>query len=206
MAKRDRRLAVEPEHRLRRLAIGAHDGGDVGQPEETVIDAKIDAAQRLFGCVRAAHPKAHALRAGLHGSGRRNRVLRLEALNHRIPIETEPRDLLGRHVEVDDLVLGSDQIDLSGGRDLQDVGAGLFGVVAQLAKRQTVGREGVDDSIDFAELIVEEWSLYAGGKLRLYIGNLVANLNPDRTNGSAAHALAQVDEDRGLARASCNCW
>ena len=38
----DRRLAVEAEQRLRRVGVAARDGGDVGQPEEAVVDAQVD--------------------------------------------------------------------------------------------------------------------------------------------------------------------
>jgi hypothetical protein len=83
----DRRLAVEPEHGLRRLPIAARDGGDVSESKETVIDAQIDGTERLFGGILAADSQAHALGAGLDCSRRCDRILRLQALDHRLPIE-----------------------------------------------------------------------------------------------------------------------
>ena len=125
------------------------------------------------------------LGAGLHDAGRRHRVLRLQALQHRLLVEAEPGDLPGREVEIDDLVLRADQVDLAGAGNLQDLGARLFGIVAQLAEREPVGGEGVDVAEDVAELVVEERALHAGGKLRLDVVDLVAHLNPDGADVAA---------------------
>ena len=51
-------MAVEAEHRLRRVDVAARDGGDVGQPEEAVVDTEIDGAKALLGGELAADPQA----------------------------------------------------------------------------------------------------------------------------------------------------
>ena len=166
--------------------------------KKTVVDAQVDGAQRLFRCILTAYPQTDALGAGLHRPGRRNCVLRLQALNHLLPIQPQTGDLFGGDIEVDDLVLRTDQVDLSGARDLENVGARLFGVVAQLTERKSVGRKGIDDPIDVAELVVEERPLHPRRQFGLDVGDLVADQNPGRADLGPAHVLIEVDEDRRL--------
>ena len=124
----------------------------------------------------------------------------LQAVDHRLLVDAERRDLAGREVEVDDLVLGADQIDLAGVGHRQDLRARLLDIVAQLAGRQAVGGEGVDVAEDVAELVVEERALHAraaaGPGCRSIMLRTWTQMSWD---GLAGRVVLQVDEDRGLA-------
>ena len=76
----DRRLAVVAEHRLRRVDVGAPDGGDVAQAEEAVVGAEVDGLQALLGGELARDADGDALRAGIDRAARHQRVLRLQGL------------------------------------------------------------------------------------------------------------------------------
>ena len=93
--------------------------------------------------------------------------------------DTQPGQLMGVEFEIEFLVLGSDQLRLCGILDRQYLCANSFDIVAQLAVREPVGRERVDDAEDVAELVIEARPQDALRQCRLYVGDLLADLIPD---------------------------
>ena len=114
----DGRLAVEAEQGLRRVDEFARDRGDVGQAEEAVVDAEIHRPKAFLRDEPAADAQAHAFGSGLYDARWCDRILLLQALDHRLLVDPEAGDLLGREVEVDDLVLQAEEFDPASGRHL----------------------------------------------------------------------------------------
>ena len=179
MASADRGLAVVAEHRLRRVDIGALHGGDVAQAEEAVVGAEVDRLQAFLGGELARDADGDALRPGIDRAARHERVLRLQRLHQRVDVEAERGDLLGRELEIDLLVLHADQIDLGDIADAQELGAQPVGLIAQLAMREAVGDEGVDQRIGVAELVVEERAGDARRQRVADVVDLLAHLVPE---------------------------
>ncbi len=61
----DRRLAVDAEHRLRRVGEAAAHGGDVAQAEDAVAGDDVDRLDVALGVEGAGHAQEHALLLGL---------------------------------------------------------------------------------------------------------------------------------------------
>ena len=73
--------------------------------------------------------------------------------------------LLGGELDDDGLVLGAEDLDLGHIRHAQQPRADALGVVAQLALREAVGGEAVDDAEDVAELVVEAGPTTPAGRV-----------------------------------------
>jgi uncharacterized protein YerC len=150
-----RRLAVEAEHRPRRVDVATADLGDVRQAIEAVIEAQINVGQvflrsKLPGC---AH--RNPLRPGLDHPGRGHGVLRLQALHHLALVNAQGRQFARGEIQVNHFVLLADHLDLAQPRHRTDLGAHLLDVIAQLAHRQAVAGKGVHRAEHITEFVVE---------------------------------------------------
>ena len=195
----DRRLAVVAEHGLRRIDIAALDLGDVAQPEEAVVGAEVDGFEAVFRREAAGDANGDALRPRLHDPARHYGVLRLQRLHHGADVDAERRHLLGGELQIDLLVLHTDEIDLGDVAHAQHLGAHALGIVAQLAPREAVRRQRVDDGIGVAELVVEEGPVDARGQALADVADLLAHLIPEVRHLGCAHAVLEIDEHHGLA-------
>ncbi len=173
------------------------DLGDVGEAEEAVVHPQVEVLEGGLGGEGAADPQRDALRARLHDPGGRDRVLGLERLDQRLEVEAVARELAGREIEVDRLGLGADQLRLADIGDLEHLRADGLDVVAQLPMRQTIRREGVDVSVDVAELVVEERPLHALRKLASDVAEPLAHLIERRLGLSLLQRVAELHENRG---------
>ena len=77
--------------------------------------------------------------------------------------------------------------------------AHVLDVVAQLAVREAVGREAVDDPVGVAELVVEEGPDDAARQRVADVADLLAHLVPEVGHLVGRRVAAQVDEDRRVA-------
>ena len=105
-------------------------------------------------------------------------------------VEAQAGQPLGRELDVDLLVLRAQHLDLRDVGHLQQARARGLDVVAQLAEREAVGRERVDDAVGVAEIVVEERADDAGRKRLPDVADVLAHLVPDvrapRTAASTA--------------------
>ena len=87
----------------------------------------------------ASEPKAPETRsenllvAGLERAGRADRVLRPQRRDQGRAVDAEARQLLGRKLDEDLLVLRAEELDLRHVRNLQQPRADVLDIVAQLA-------------------------------------------------------------------------
>ena len=75
----DRRLAVDAEHRLRRIGIAAPDGRDVAQPDQPAVGQEVDVEEVRFRPEGAGNPERNLLVAGLERACGTDGVLRSAA-------------------------------------------------------------------------------------------------------------------------------
>ena len=81
----DRRLAVDAEHRLRRIGKAAPDLRDVAQPEDAPADGEVDVAQMSCSDAEGAgDAQRQRLVAGLDRARRLNHILRLQRSDQRL--------------------------------------------------------------------------------------------------------------------------
>jgi hypothetical protein len=73
----DRRLAIEPEHRLRRIRIAFANRGDIGEAKKFAVGVEIDPLQIVNRIERSGHADRVLLETRLDDAGRRDRVLLL---------------------------------------------------------------------------------------------------------------------------------
>ena len=74
----DRWLAIDAEHRLRRIDKAAPHGGDVAEPEDAVARDDVDRFDFGRGIEGAGHAQEHAFLLALDGAGRADDVLGLQ--------------------------------------------------------------------------------------------------------------------------------
>ena len=148
-------LPVDAEHRLRRVGGTARDARDVAQADHPAVRDEVDRQDVLLGPERARDTDEDLLVPGLHDAGRRDGVLGLQRGDQRGAVDAEAGQLLGRELDVDALVLRAEDVDLRDVRQLEELLADLVDVVPQLAVREAVRGEAVDDAVGIAELVVE---------------------------------------------------
>ena len=192
----DRRLAIESEHRLRRIRIAFAYRGDIGETEEFAVGIEIDALQIVDRVECTGDADRVFLETGLDDAGRRDRVLLLQTRDDLIATDTQPGQLVSVEFEIEFLVLGADQLRLRGILDRQYLCANSFDVVAQLAVREPVGRERVDNAEDVTELVIETRPQNALRQCRFYVGDLLADLVPDVRDRLLRRTVENVDIDR----------
>ena len=116
-------------------------------------------------------------------------------------IDAQAGQLLRRELDEDGLVLGAEDLDLGHVGHAQQPRADVLDVVAQLAVREAIGGEAVDDAEGVAELVVEAGPDDAGRQRVADVADALADLVPDVGDLARRRAPFQVDEDRGEARA-----
>ena len=151
----DAGLAIDAEHRLRRIDEYPPDVGDVAQPQQPPVGRDIDGREVALGIERAGDAKQQRFVAGFQSAGRADGVLRLNCRDQRGAIDAEAGELLGGKLDNDLLVLRAEDFDLGNVGDLQQTGTDVLDVVAQFAMSETVGGEAIDDAEGIAELVVE---------------------------------------------------
>ena len=151
----DGRLAVDPEHRLRRIDEDAPDVGNVAQSEQAAVRGDVDRQNVEFGFECAGDAQRDPLVARFQRAGRADRVLRLKRGDQGGAIDPQSRELLGGELDDDLLVLGAEDLDLGDVGDAQQPRADVFHIVAKLAVGESVRGEAVDDPEGVAELVVE---------------------------------------------------
>ena len=120
----DRRLAVDPEHRLRRIGQDAAHFGDVAQPDQAAVRQEIDVEQVVFGPERAGDADRQLFVAGLDRTGGNHGVLRLQRGDQRGAVDAEAGELPGREFDIDLLVLRAEDLDLGDVGNLQQLASG----------------------------------------------------------------------------------
>ena len=196
-AEPDGGLAVDAEHRLRRVGIAAADLGDVAEADRAVADHEVDVQDVELGIERARDPQREPLVAGLQDARGPHRVLRLERRDQGRIVEAERGEALGRELEEDLLVLGADDLDLRDVGHQQQARARVLDEIAQLAMGEAVGGEAVDDAEDVAELVVEAGADDAARQRGPDVADLLAHVVPAVRHLVRRRVAAQIDEDRG---------
>ena len=176
------------------------DARDVAQSNSPAVDREIDRQDVLRGPERARDPDEDLLVLSLHHALRRDRILGVEGGYQRGAVDPEARELLGRELHIDALVLGPENVDLRDVRQLEQLLADVVHSVPQLSMREPIRGEAVDDAVGVAELVVEAGADDALRHVVLDVVDFLAHLIPDVRHLSRACRNLQVDEDRGLAR------
>ena len=153
--------------------------------KKRLLERKLTALRLVLRGELTRYANGDALRPGIDRAARNEGVLRLQRLHEGVGVEAEGGDLLGRELEVDLLVLHADQIDLGDVADAQQLGPHPVGLVPQLAMREAVGRQRIDQRIGVAELVVVERAVDAGRQGVADVVDLLAHLIPEARHGLA---------------------
>ena len=106
--------------------------GDVAEPDHPAVGDEIDRQDVLLGPEGARDADEDLLVAGLHHALRRDGVLGVEGGDQRGAVDPETRELLGRELHVDALVLRAEDVDLRDVRQFEELLADVLNVVPQL--------------------------------------------------------------------------
>src|ERR1700749_671448 len=101
--------------------------------------------------------------------------------------------------KIEFLILCSEQLRFRRILDRQYLCANSLDIVAQLAVREAVAGEGVDDAENVTELVVEARSDNALRQRRLYVGDLLAHLVPNVRDSLFWRIVENIDVDRRYA-------
>src|SRR5262249_53394868 len=143
----DRGLAIDPEHRLWRIGIGAVHLSDVAQPNEAPVRDEVDPQNVLLGFESAGDPQCESFITGLQKPGGADDVLSRQCGGKRGTVDPETRELLNREFDEDFFVLGTEDLDFRHIGDVHQARANVLDVIFQLAMSEPVGR----DAINYAE-------------------------------------------------------
>jgi hypothetical protein len=114
----DRGLAVDPEHRLRRVDIGAANLRNVAQTDQTPVCHEVDVQNVRCRLKRARHAECQVLVTGLQDPGRADDILRCQGRGQSRAVDPETCKLLDREFDQDLLVLSADDLDFRDVRHL----------------------------------------------------------------------------------------
>src|SRR5207249_11567919 len=128
--------------------------------------------------------------------GRCNSVLLAQALDNLITVDAEPGKLTGIEFEVEFLVLGAEELRLRRILYGQNLGADVLNIITQLAVREAIGGERVDNAEDVAELVIEVGSDDPLRQCPFDVGDLLAYLVPDIRDLVLWRIVENVDIDR----------
>ena len=190
----DRSLPVDPEHRLRRIGIGAPDFGDVTQPYQPPVGDEIDRENIIHRLERAGNAKQELFVRGLEFAGRPHDVLRLKCSGQSLLVHSEPGQLMHREFNVHFLVLSAENFDLRDIGHLQQLRAAVLDVVAQLTLAEAVCGKAIDDAERIAEFIVEtrpDYPLWQGVP---HVGDAFAHVVPDVGDFASRGRSLQIDK------------
>ena len=126
----DRRLAIDSEHRLRRIGIAASDRRNVAQPDQPAVGQEVDVEKVGFRAERAGNTERNLLVASLEGACGTDSILGSQRREQRRPVDAEAGEFLGRKLDEDLLVLRAEELDLRYVRNLQETRADVFDGVA----------------------------------------------------------------------------
>jgi hypothetical protein len=135
---------------------GAADLRDVAQAEDAVAHHEIDVADVLLGLERTGDTHGQALRVVLDHAGGAHQILRLQGLDQRGAVQPEAGEAFGGEFDEDTLILRAEDFDLRDVRHEQQAGPRILDIVAQLALREAIRGEAVDDAEGVAEIVDEE--------------------------------------------------
>jgi hypothetical protein len=188
---------VDAEHGLGRIGEAAANIGDVAQPQHALADGERDLGDVPLGPEGARDPQRDGLVAGAKDARRADDVLGAQRGDQGAGIEPQPGEPLGREIDIDDFVLGSEDVDLGDVGDREELRTGVLHGVAQFAMREAIGGEGVDDSEGVAELVVEKGSDDPLRQGVAHVADLFAHLVPAVRNVPSLRAPDQIDENGG---------
>ena len=196
----DALFSIDLEHRLRGVGGAARDARDVAQTNHPAVRHEIDRQNVLLGPERARDADEDFFLPGLHHALRRDGVLGGEGGDQRGAVNPQARELLGRELHIDALVLSPEDVDLRDVRQLEELLADFVHVVPELTMGEPIGGEAIDDAVGVAELVVEAGADDALRQVVADVVHLLAHLIPDVRHLSRGRRILQVHEDRGLAR------
>ena len=171
------------------------------EADQAAVRGDIDGQDVLLGAEGAGDPQREPLVAGLQRAGRIDRVLRPQRRDDVAAIDAQSGHLLRGELDDDGLVLGAQDFDLGHIRHTQQPRADVLDMIAQLAVREPIGGEAVDDSKGVAELVVEAGPDDAGRQRVAHIADALADVIPDVGDLARRRAPFQRHEDGGEARA-----
>ena len=188
---------VDPEHGLGRIGEAAANIGDVAQPQHALADGEGDLGDVPLRAEGARDPQRDGLVAGAKDARRADDVLGAQRGDQGAGIEPQSGQPLGGEIDIDDLVLGSEDVDLGDVGDREELRTGVLHGVAQFAMREAVGGEGVDDPEGVAELVVEKGSDDPLRQGMAHVADLLTYLVPAVRYIPSLRAAHQIDENGG---------
>jgi hypothetical protein len=147
--------SVHAKDRLCRIGRTPRHMRYVSEPDGFSVRNKIDGQEVALRLKRTGNTDEDFLVAGLHCSRRDDGVLGLQRGDQRSAVNAKSRQLLGRKLDIDALILRAQDIDFRDVRQLEQLLADPIDVIPQLAMGEPVRREAVDDAVSVAKLIVE---------------------------------------------------
>ena len=194
------RLAPHPAHLLlRRVDVAALHLRDVAEPEDAVVGADRQVADRLQRVERAGRPQVDAVGRGLERARGLHRVLRGERLDDLRRLDAERRELAVRQLDEDLLFLLADEVHLGDAGHAQQLGADAVGEVLECPVVEAFAGDRVDVGVGVAELVVEERPLDSRRQLVADVADLLARLVLELRDLLRGERVAVGDEHQRLA-------
>jgi len=186
--------SVNAENRLWRVDKNAPDVGNVAQAQQAAIRSNVDRGKVLLGIEGAGNPEPQRFIACFQSAGRTNGVLSFDRRDQGGAIYAESCEFLSRKLDNDLFILGAQDLDLGDVGHAQQPRPDFLDIVAQLAMREAVGREAVDDAEGVAELVVEAGADDARRQGVADVAHALSNVIPNIRHVPGGRAAFQIHE------------
>ncbi len=198
--QRQRRLAVVADDLLRPLGVVARELGDGAQLDPLRALADRQRAQLLQRIERPAGAQAHEEVAGIDAAGLHRSVGIAQGCGDLVGGDAHRRQLRLIDLHQDAFLLHASDLHLADAIGGEQRAAQVLGRFVQFLERQTVAGQGVEDTVDITEIVVDLRRLDARRQIALGIVDLVAQLVPDLRQRVTVVAVLHLHADLGYAR------
>ena len=199
-AEPDDLLSVEPHLELGRVLVGPSHVCDIADAKRVAVYIKRERFDLGDRVELARHAQRDIARRRDNGARGHDAVLRLERRTDLHRVEPELRKPLVGELDVDLLVLCSDEIALLDVRNAKQLLPSFIHIVLQLGVAEAFAGEGVEDAVGIAELVVEKRADHTRRQRMLDVSYFLPHFVPEVRNLPRRNVLTRRDEDLRFSR------
>ena len=171
-------MAVVADGVSRRILEPALDGREISQLDHPAVGGDRHVADVIVIGELTADAHQHPISARVDGTRRHDAVLAFETFDYELGGDAERREPLVRKLHVDAFGLFAEDVRLFDHRHFQQAALDVLADVRQLDLSDAIALDGIEQAVDIAVLIVEDWTDYTRGQIELDVAQLLACLVP----------------------------
>ncbi len=198
-AQRDHLPSLVAHQHLRRIDEAARDRGDVRQPQHAARAAPDrHVAQLLERTELSRHAHLHRVQRRLHDACALDGVLLVQLRQHLVHVQSELGQAPLRDLDIDPLVLDTEQLDLVHVGHAQQLLAHAIGEGLEFRVAEAIGLQRVDHTVHVAEFVVEIRPAHTGRQAGGHVTDPLAHGVPRVGHSIGPGRVPQLEQDQRL--------